>query len=173
MIGGLFLFRTGGDIMKQNFQSAADRRWQQRFERIMERKTCEFDSNESRKERRKARGKYKIGEGNIGVNISFLDYELIAVTCTSYNQLVSVYNTVKREMPHLIPGWDENSCKVLWTWYQPVTLGLYDGWLFVDRESFFSRVGYKIITFDEIRTIKDLGKIKTNDAELNGLLGLV
>lgn len=155
--------------MKKQYNSSADRRWQQRYQRVQERKDANWDYYQDKRDRKKMRTK-KPFVFDCGFDVERIGVDKTAVVCRSFREVQEVVHKINK----LHPEW----CLIgdpidLWTTYGPcVTFGTYstDYYFFegrfvrVETENSHKFDGFRFLEFYECCPVKDLGAIEQSDS---------
>lgn len=157
---------------KAKYNSASDRRWQQIFMRIQERKENNRDYDEEKRKRKNANRKNKGFYRPCGFIPDSLFTGKNAVVCKSKAQLREVFNEAYKKYPAYVRHWDLVNTDVLWNSYScngVVTVGvceMEDWWVFeraylsVGDQKFFESRNYNIVDFYDCCPVQDLGDIR-------------
>lgn len=157
---------------KKQYNSAADRRWQQRYQRIQERKDFVRDVETPRSERRRQkRTLYNLKN----ININRLLNEKVAVVCTTIEQARKVITKAQSVAPNRCAFWIETLQEMFSICDGVIALGIHttDYWfgesenLKCETVAWFERRGYEIIDFYELMPVVDLGDICHDESSLN------
>lgn len=150
---------------KKQYNSAADRKWLKRFQRIQERKEANWEYDQAKRECRKRAKGYYISQG---FKPDRLLSGKVAVICHSENQVRQVINEVKREKPDYCNLGNINE-QAIWDYHKPeVALGLvYEEYYFfpgivnlrAQTQTYFAESGYEIVDFYDCIPVRDLGEI--------------
>lgn len=165
-------------MSRKQYNSAADRKWQQRYQRIQARKDDALDIETPRDERRRQkRTLYAASRLNIGRIVE----SKVAVVCKNEGQVRQVYSRIAQEYPQYtrwvfsdaIPNayslFKENTAMAIVTedsWFGNETF------IKFDAKSSFQRMGFEIIEFYDLLPVIDLGKVCESSESVEFLLGL-
>lgn len=157
---------------KKQYNSAADRRWQQRYQRIQERKDSGWDIETPRSERRRQkRTLYNLRN----INIDRLLNEKVAVVCTNIEQARKLVKKAQNDAPNRCSFWIDTLTEMFAICDGVVAFGICttDYW-FGESESlrcetvgWFERKGYEIVDFYELMPVIDLGDICIDESSLD------
>lgn len=162
---------------KSQHNSAADRRWQQRYQRIQERKENVFDIETPREERRREkRTLYRMSR----IDIERMKPNKIAVRCTSPNQVRQLYYAVSKWRPEYTRWRSAEVFEDSFYFCIDATVGIItDSNPFfvtteirVDSKRYFIANGFEIIDFCELFPVKDLGEVRVGPESVEFLLGI-
>ena len=153
----------------RGFQSASDRRWQQRYESILLRKENSVEQANARKQRRKDRQSSSVVHT---LDLTKIIGKEVAVVCTSLSQIKSINDAAKRYNSCFIYSFDDYDMNRLWDRHAPnVAITIEDDWFGYRikgyRES--QLFSYQFIDFYELMPVKDLGQICVNQDGISTL----
>lgn len=161
---------------KKQYNSAADRRWQQRYQRIQDRKENVFDVETPRDERRRQkRTLYNLKN----INIDRLLNEKVAVVCTTIEQARKIVIKAQSKAPSKCAFWIETLPEMYSICDGVIALGIFtSSYWFGESESltceapaWFERKGYEMIDFYDLMPVVDLGDIFQGEPSLDLLFG--
>lgn len=171
-------------MARKQYNSAADRRWQQRYQRIQERKDSAPDIETPREERRRRERKHKkVQYTSNRINVELIIPDKAAFICENTSQIRQVYNAVRSKLPGYTSFMtcDELEMGFYFGTGTPMAIGIatmevwYGGRetrLRVESVSFFERLGFEINEFYRLLPVKDLGKVKESPESVEFLLGI-
>lgn len=146
----------------RQYNSAADRRWQQRYQRIVERKEANWDYDQAKRERRKNNKIYV----SSGFNPDRLFQGKVAVVCSSERQIRQVLSETNKKYPYVC-SYTANVSDIIFNMYGPtVAFGVckrdrfyFDEspYLKIDSPQFFENAGFTVVDFYDCCLVKDLG----------------
>ena len=156
--------------MKKQYNSSADRRWQQRYQRVQERKDANWDYYQDKRDRKKMRTK-KPFVFDRGFDVERIGVDKTAVVCRSFREVEEVVHKIKKSHPE----WGLVGEPIdLWTMYGPsVTFGTYltesyflygNRFVMVETENYHKFGGFRFLEFYECCPVKDLGEINQSDS---------
>lgn len=161
---------------KKQYNSAADRRWQQRYQRILERKENTLDIATPRDERRRAKKTlYRTDQ----IDIEKLVPNKVAVLCTSQKQVRQLYWAVEKWRPEYtiwrsIGSLEDSFCfcdnaavaivTEDYAFFEETTIK-------IESRQYFDRKSFKVIDFCELLPVIDLGDIFQDELSLDLLFG--
>ena len=162
---------------RKQYNSAADRRWQQRYQRIQERKENVFDIETTREGRRREK---KTLYRTTRIDIERLIPNKIAVLCTSPNQVRQLYYAVSKWKPEYTSWRSADGLEDTFYFCDDASVGIItdDNSFFettdmrVESKRYFIAHGFEIIDFYELLPVKDLGKVKESHESVGFLLGI-
>lgn len=164
-------------MAKMKYNSASDRRFQQRYQRIQERKESALCVEDSRKARRiEKKTMYRTGN----INIQRMEPDKVAVRCSSLTQLRRLFLAVERNTPEYIRWTPLSIIEDGFHFLSIPCVGLItEDYAFfeeirikVDEERYFLSKGFEIIDFYEILPVKDLGNVRKSSETVDFLLGI-
>lgn len=164
-------------MARSQYNSVADRKFQQRYQRIQERKESMWDIETPRDERRRQkRTQYKQPQ----INIDPLVNQRIAVLCNTSIQIRQIYNALTRFNAAYTTWTTVSSLEVAIARIGVVAVGLIESeWFFEEgtviralSEQDFRNKGYEIISFHELVPVRDLGRVKESAETIDFLLGI-
>lgn len=165
-------------MSRKQYNSAADRKWQQRYQRIQARKDDSWDIETPRDERRRQKRTLYAASR---LDISRMIDSKVAVVCKTESEVRRVYAKINQEYPQCtryifsdIPQeayniYRENTAMAVVTedtWFGN------DTFLKFDAKSSFQRMGFEIIEFYDLLPVIDLGKVCESSESVEFLLGL-
>ena len=162
---------------RRQYNSAADRRWQQRYQRIQERKDSAPDTGTARDERRREkRTLYKTSQ----IDIERMSPNKTAVLCISPIQVRQLYYAVSRWRPEYTKWGSVEWLEERFYYCSDATVGIItDNDLFfetteirIDSKRYFIAKGFEIIDFCELLPVKDLGEVRVGPESVEFLLGI-
>ena len=170
-------------MARKQYNSAADRRWQQRYQRIQERKDSAPDFETPRDERRRrGRKQRRVQYVSKPINVDMIIPDKTAFICESASQIRQVYNALRSKHPEFTPYTSDELEMCFYFGTGEVTaIGVvtremwYGGQetsLKVDTVSYFTRLGFEIMEFYRLLPVKDLGKVKESPESVEFLLGI-
>lgn len=171
-------------MARKQYNSAADRRWQQRYQRIQERKDSMPDYETPRGERRRRERKNKqIQYTSNRINVDIIIPDKTAFICENETQIRQVYNAMRSKRPEYVPFLtsDELEMSFYFGTGAPMAIGIVtrEMWygiretsLSVELVSYFERLGFEIMEFYRLLPVKDLGKVKESPESVEFLLGI-
>lgn len=171
-------------MARKQYNSTADRRWQQRYQRIQERKDSMPDFETPREERRRCQRKHKqVQYISNRINVDMIIPDKTAFICENTSQIRQVYNAVRSKLPGYTQfttcDWLETGfyfCEGDSTAIGIVTMEMWYGGretrLSVESVSYFERLGFEIMEFYRLLPVKDLGKVKESPESVEFLLGI-
>ena len=171
-------------MARKQYNSTSDRRWQQRYQRIQERKDSMPDFETPRDERRRRERKQKrVQYVSKPINVDMIIPNKTAFICESASQIRQIYNAMRSKHPEYTPfptsdelemcfyfGTGEDSAIGVVTremWY-----GGRETSLKVETVSYFARLGFEIMEFYRLLPVKDLGKVAESPESVEFLLGI-
>ena len=171
-------------MARKQYNSAADRRWQQRYQRIQDRKDSMPDYETPRDERRRRERKQRrVQYVSKPINVDMIIPDKTAFICESASQIRQVYNAMRSKRPEYVPFLtsDELEMSFYFGTGAPMAIGIvtremwYGGRetsLSVELVSYFERLGFEIMEFYRLLPVKDLGKVKESPESVEFLLGI-
>ena len=171
-------------MARKQYNSAADRRWQQRYQRMQERKGSAPDIETPREERRRRERKHKqVQYVSNRINIGMIIPDKTAFICENTSQIRQVYNAMRSKRPEYVPFLTSNELEMSFYFGTgaPMAIGIvtremwYGGRetsLSVELVSYFERLGFEIMEFYRLLPVKDLGKVKESPESVEFLLGI-
>lgn len=171
-------------MARKQYNSAADRRWQQRYQRIQERKDSVPGIETPREERRRRERKHKqIQYVSNRINVEMIIPDKTAFICENTSQIRQVYSAVRSKLPGYTPftTCDELEMGFYFGTGAPMAIGIVtrEMWygdretsLSVELVSYFERLGFEIMEFYMLLPVKDLGKVKESPESVEFLLGI-
>ena len=162
---------------RQKYNSAADRRWQQRYERIRARKEDVFDVETPREERRREKKTLYKAEN---IDIKRMVPNKVAVLCTSPKQIRQLYWAVEKWNPEYTKWQSASGIESTFYFCNEPTVGIIEehGPLFevndirIDTKRYFIAKGFEVIDFYELLPVRDLGKVRAEPEMVGFLLGI-
>lgn len=163
---------------KMKYNSSADRKMQQRFRRIQERKEDFFDIETPRDERRRLK---KTLYACSMLNVERLIYESVAVVCRSELELRRVYTRIHDEYPQYTKWIFSDAVHLTYNNFgdnSAIAIVTEDSWfgsgtyVRFDSKQTFERMGFEIVYFADLLPVRDLGKIRESTESIDSLLGL-
>lgn len=163
---------------KMKYNSSADRKMQQRYQRIQARKEDFWDIETPRSERR--RQKRTLYACSL-LNVERLLYENIAVVCRSESELLRVYNKIHDEYPQYTRWVFSDALQYTYALYKEesaMAIVTEDSWFgsgtFIkfDSRQAFERMGFEIVYFGDLLPVRDLGRFRESSDSIDYLLGL-
>lgn len=164
-------------MAKMKYNSASDRRFQQRYQRIQERKESALYVEDSRKARRiEKKTMYRIQN----INIERMEPNKVAVRCSSPVQIKRLFLAAERYNPGYtrfrslqayVDGFIlfTNPCIGLatedYTFFE-------DTFIRLEEERYFLSKGFEVIDFCELLPVKDLGNVRESSETVDFLLGI-
>ena len=163
--------------MGRKYNSSSDRRWEQRYQRIQDKKESQLDCpsvrSKRREENRKAR-RAKLPALNIGRVVSGYD----AVICSSRSQLDTLVEVIKRHFGYEVGiigirndlqfGIEKFVVRVAmdynWLNWVPV--------ITIDNFELFSNTAFRLVDYYDLLPVNDLGKVQKSPDSVENLLGL-
>lgn len=162
---------------KRQYNSSADRRWQQRYQRIQERKESSFDFETPREERRKAkRTLYRMS----GLDVDRVVQGNVAVLCNSPEEVRRLYRAVELKKPEYT-RWrsEEGLIDSLYFCPEPAVAIVTEDYAFfeetsirIDSKRYFISKGFEIVDFAELTPVVDLGEFRCSSDPVESLLGI-
>lgn len=164
-------------MARKQYNSAADRRWQNRYERIKERKENVFDVETPREARRREK-KTLYRTANIDANRLIPDK--VAVLCTSPNQVRQLYYAIERLHPEYTRWRSVSGLEDSFYFCNEPAVGLItEDYFFaeeiairVEQKQYYISRGFEIIDFCELLPVKDLGSVRAEPEMVEFLLGI-
>lgn len=164
-------------MAKMKYNSASDRRFQQRYQRIQERKESALYVEDSRKARRIEK---KTMYRTQNINIERMEPNKVAVRCSSPVQIKRLFLAAERYNS------DYTRFRSLQTYVDGFILftnpciGLAtEGYAFfedtfirLEEERYFLSKGFEVIDFCELLPVKDLGNVRKSAETVDFLLGI-
>lgn len=162
---------------RKQYNSATDRRWKQRYQRIQERKENALDIATPREERRRARKTlYKTDR----INIEKMIPNKVAVLCTSQKQVRQLYWAVEKWRPeytrwrsiHSMEGsfcFCDNAAVAIVTEDYPF---FEETAIRIEPRQYFDKRAFEIIDFCELLPVIDLGEVRGSPETVDFLLGI-
>lgn len=162
---------------KRQYNSAADRKWQQRYQRIQERKENSFDFETPREERRKAkRTLYRMS----GLDVDRMVQGNVAVLCNSPEEVRKLYRAVELKRPEYTRYISED--ELVYSLYfctEPAVAIVTEDYAFFEETSiktsskrYFISKGFDIVDFAELTPVVDLGEFRGSSDPVESLLGI-
>lgn len=164
-------------MAKMKYNSASDRRFQQRYQRIQERKESALDVEDARKARRlEKKTMYRIEN----INIQRVEPNKVAVRCSSLTQLRRLFLAVERNTPEYTKWKPLSIIEDGFRFFSIPCVGLItEDYVFfgetsirIDEERYFLSKGFEIIDFCELLPVKDLGNVRKSAETVDFLLGV-
>lgn len=164
-------------MAKMKYNSASDRRFQQRYQRIQERKESAMYVEDSRKARRiEKKTLYRIEN----INIQRMEPNKVAVRCSSLTQLSRLFMAVERNTPEYTRWKSLPLLKDGFNFFYNPCVGLItEDYAFfeetsirIDEEQYFLHKGFEVLDFCELLPVKDLGSVKVSPETVDFLLGI-
>lgn len=164
-------------MAKMKYNSASDRRFQQRYQRIQERKESALYVEDSRKVRRlEKKTMYRIEN----INIQRMEPNKIAVRCSTLTQLRRLFLAVEKGTPEYTKWRSLLSLDDSFYFYSNPCIGLItEEYAFfeetnirVDEEQYFLYKGFEIVDFCELLPVIDLGNVRKSSETVDFLLGI-
>lgn len=164
-------------MAKMKYNSASDRKFQQRYQRIQERKESALYVEDSRKARRiEKKTMYRIQN----INIERMEPNKVAVRCSSPVQIKRLFLAAERYNP------DYTRFRSLQTYVDGFILftnpciGLStenytffeDTFIRLEEELYFLSKGFEVIDFCELLPVNDLGNVRESSETVDFLLGI-
>lgn len=171
-------------MARKQYNSTADRRWQQRYQRIQERKDSMPDFETPRDERRRRERKQRrVQYVSKPINVDMIIPDKTAFICENTSQIRQVYNAMQSKRPEYAPFLTSNELEMNFYFGTgaPMAIGIvtremwYGGRetsLSVELVSYFERLGFEIMEFYRLLPVKDLGKVKESPESVEFLLGI-
>lgn len=163
---------------KMKYNSSADRKMQQRYQRIQAKKDGFWEVETPRDERR--RQKRTLYASSM-LNVERLLYESIAVVCRSELELRSVYNKIQDKCPQYTRWVFSDAIQYTYALYKEesaVAIVTEDSWFasetFVkfDSRQAFERMGFETVYFADLLPVRDLGRFCESSESIDSLIGL-
>lgn len=163
---------------RMQYNSSADRRWQNRYERIKERKENVFDAETPREARRREK---KTLYNTANINVERIVPDKVAVLCTSQNQVRRLYRAVAKRTPEYTRWRSEDRLVEDYCYCisDPAVGIISDGNFFleewtirVESKQYYIFNGFTIIDFCELLPVKDLGRVHVSEDPLESLFGI-
>lgn len=152
-------------MAKRQFNSHADRRLIQHFQRVQAKKEANWDYDQSKRERKKTKPRYQIGRSRF--RIEMLESCDVAVACRSRRELAEVFYAITKAKDKIYTI--EINEERVWAEYGPlvyVSLYKYPDWasmlpiaMWGSELEYFIDNGYSVREFFECCEVKDLGEI--------------
>ena len=153
----------------KGFQSASDRRWQQRYESILIRKENEIEQEDSRKQRRKDKRNTVV---TCNLDLSRMIGQRIAVICTSIEQIKLINKAAARRTDCDIYPLEDYEISTLWSRHGPaVGIFIEDYWFgYCVKGAPISAIkSYECIAYCDLIPVRDLGAIYANKDGIGAL----
>lgn len=163
---------------KMKYNSSADRKMQQRYQRIQAKKDDLREVETPRDERRRQRR--TLYESSM-LNINRMIRESVAVVCRSELELRSVYNKIHDECPQYTRWVFSDAIQYTYALYKEESAAAIvteDSWFasetFVkfDSRQAFEKMGFEIVYFADLLPVRDLGRFRESSDSIDYLLGL-
>ena len=162
---------------RKQYNSVADRRWQQRYQRIQERRESAPDFETSREERRRLKATmYRAS----GIDAGKLIPNKVAVLCTSAQQVRQLYLAVEKKYPRYTRWRSMSGLEDSFYFYGDAAVGIVtedypffeETTIRVEPKRYFMSRGFEIIDFGELIPVVDLGEVRGSSDSVESLLGI-
>lgn len=164
-------------MRRKQYNSAADRRWQQRYQRIQERKENVLDIETPREERRRMRATmYRTGQ----IDIKRIVPNRVAVLCTSVQQVRQLYMAVEKQNPEYTRWRSVSGLEDSFYFCTDAAIGIItedypffeETTIRVEPKQYYMSRGFEVIDFCELLPVKDLGRVQVEPEMMEFLLGI-
>lgn len=165
-------------MAKRQYNSAADRKWQQRYQRILERRESVADFESPREERRREKKTlYRIEN----IDVQRVVPDKVAVICSSISQVRKLYLAIEKSSPEYCYWRSLSSIEDGYRYYvsEPAIgiitedCGFFEATrIRVDSMSYFISKGFEIISFSDLLPVRDLGRVQRSTETVDFLLGV-